>query len=336
MKQKPAELQPFLEKGGLKQCRVFVLFGPDEGRIRHLTDTIAKAAKPAEKRILLPKAIVDGEVLLADEMTATSLFGDIQVYIAQGVGDNVTAAVEPLQQLQAENILVLQAGDSVNTRSSLVRLAEAASNMVCIGCYMEEGDSLKGNIRGMFQAESLSIEPTALQAFTELVDADYSVLKSEVTKLALYKGGSGTVTEEDVLKSISGGVVEDMDQLIQAVFQCDIRLLQTIYYDLLEAKTPIQLMLRSLLNHAYKLQYLAEQVASGQSVDAVVRGAKPPIFFRQQPMMRKQLSLWRPDSLKQAIPLLWKAERDSRLHAAANSPSLLFRELADVAKLVRK
>ena len=138
----------------------------------------------------------------------------------------------------------------------------------------------------------------------------------------------------DAVATASAGVVEEIDELVNAVYQSEIRTLESSFYRLQDAKTPLVPILRSLTARAQQLQQLKAAEAAGRPLEMALKSLR--IHFRQEPAVRRQLTLWTDAALKDAISQLWKCERDSRLHAASAAPSLLFRHFADLAKLVRR
>ena len=48
-------------------------------------------------------------------------------------------------------------------------------------------------------------------------------------------------------------------------------------------------VIRAMLRHLQRLHLLAARIAGGGSVDEAIRGARPPIFFKQQDSYRRQL-----------------------------------------------
>ena len=72
-------------------------------------------------------------------------------------------------------------------------------------------------------------------------------------------------------------------------------------------------MIRALLRHLQRLHLLALQVARGGSIDTAVRGARPPIFFKEQDSFRRQLQRWSEPRLRAATERVAEAEFHMKL-----------------------
>ncbi|HYM73690.1 MAG TPA: DNA polymerase III subunit delta, partial [Stellaceae bacterium] len=74
-----------------------------------------------------------------------------------------------------------------------------------------------------------------------------------------------------------------------------------------EGENPVSVV-RATLRHLQRLHALAARIAGGEPADAVLRAARPPIFFKQQDSFRRQLRLWREPQLRRQLDALAAAE----------------------------
>ena len=67
-------------------------------------------------------------------------------------------------------------------------------------------------------------------------------------------------------------------------------------------------VIRAALRHLQRLHGLAARVAGGISAEDAIRGARPPIFFKQHDSFRRQLGRWREARLRRQLDALAEAE----------------------------
>ena len=67
-------------------------------------------------------------------------------------------------------------------------------------------------------------------------------------------------------------------------------------------------MLRILNNKIQKLIKMKEVEENFTSIDNLINSEKPPIFWKDKPNIRKQLSIWKPKDLKEIIIKIDKIE----------------------------
>jgi len=74
-----------------------------------------------------------------------------------------------------------------------------------------------------------------------------------------------------------------------------------------EGESPVAAV-RAMLRHLHRLHELLARVAAGAAVDEAMRSARPPIFFKHQDGVRRQLAQWREPGLRAALDRLAQAE----------------------------
>ena len=60
-------------------------------------------------------------------------------------------------------------------------------------------------------------------------------------------------------------------------------------------------LLRILSNKIRKLLYMKEIEKKYNNLDSLINSAKPPIFWKEKPIIKKQLSIWKLNELKEII-----------------------------------
>ena len=61
------------------------------------------------------------------------------------------------------------------------------------------------------------------------------------------------------------------------------------------------MLFRILSNKIHRLLKIKEQENSSNNVDNLINTFKPPIFWKDKPIVKKQLSIWKLDDLKEMI-----------------------------------
>ena len=68
------------------------------------------------------------------------------------------------------------------------------------------------------------------------------------------------------------------------------------------------LLLRILSNKIHRLLKIKKEVAGSYSFDAILNTCRPPIFWKEKPIVKKQLTIWKLKDLKKIIPDINKTE----------------------------
>ena len=84
---------------------------------------------------------------------------------------------------------------------------------------------------------------------------------------------------------------------------------QALDRSFLAAESPISLI-RAMQRHLQRLQLAAAERSGGQPDDSVI--GRMRVHFSRRSSMKRQLSIWSPDLVSQAIDIAMEAERDCK------------------------
>jgi DNA polymerase-3 subunit delta len=142
---------------------------------------------------------------------------------------------------------------------------------------------------------------------------DRLLTRAELEKLTLYAGDGGRIGLDDARAITADSAALSLDDAVLAAAAGDAtaldRALARVFQ---EGESPVT-VIRALLRHLHRLHLLAIRVAAGESIDAAIRGARPPIFFKEQDSWRRQLQRWSEKRLRTALDRVATAEFHMKL-----------------------
>lgn len=295
-----------------------VVHGSDEGMVREQAQTMVKAVVGALDD---PFSIarIDDEALgadpgrLADEALAISLMGTRRVVWIRNGGSATAKALESyLPDAKGDTLIVIEAG-ALKKTDKLRQLAEKADNAAAIACYSDGISDLRELVGRSLRAEGVGISNEALEHFVSLLGSDRALSRMEIEKLCLYGRGKSEITLEDIA-AISGDASSlAIDALMDAVFGGDIAGADDILARLLEAGTSPAALIISAANHVGQLRRMRLQMRTSGDASSAVKAARPPVFFKRQASIARQLTLWPMTALLSAGAAIAECEGRTRL-----------------------
>jgi DNA polymerase-3 subunit delta len=153
----------------------------------------------------------------------------------------------------------------------------------------------------------------AIQYLVEHLGSDRLLSRGELEKLAIYAGEGGQIDLDDVRLSIGDSAALALDDAIAAAAEGDAarveRVLDRVFQ---EGDSPVSVV-RAMLRHLQRLHVLAARLAMGVTFAEAMRTARPPIFYRQQDNIRRQLALWNEAGMRALIERVAQAELHMKL-----------------------
>jgi DNA polymerase III subunit delta len=305
----------FLRRDAAKAIAVLI-YGPDGGtvreRARQLVISVAGSIDdPFAVTRLDDSVLADDPARLADEAQTLSFGGGRKAVWVENAAAGFLKAMPLITSGPAGNLIVAEAG--VLAKSAALRtLFEPAADLWIVPCYEDSALDLERLIAEELDAKGIATDMEVRQALVDLLGADRRMSRQELAKLALYCHGRSHVTLADV-EAVCGDVAElSADDLLNAVFDGAIADADGAFTRLRDSGAAGAGLLIMAASHAARLTRLRVDVERGKTPEMAVRQARPPVFFKQQAAMQRQVALWDGESLLAASELLGRATRDTR------------------------
>ncbi len=282
-----------------RNMRLFLVFGPDTGavteRARRL-EALCSSRDPAGGSVVrLGSDEVDRNPgLLSDEINAASLFGGepvITLRITDG-RHNVMAALTPLLAAPPKaGWLIVEAGDLKPTNA--VRKAfQANDNAAALPCYQSNARDLATMAHAMFADAGCTIEPDAVDLLVATIGNDRLISRSEIEKLVLFIGEGGRAGIDDVLAVVGENLEVRGERITDDAFLGRGEAVEAALIRLrAEGQSPVALATQAL-RQIIVLHRMRASVAPGKPADAIVKQARPPIFFNRRSAVETVLARW--------------------------------------------
>jgi len=295
------------------EIRAVLLYGPDAGLVRERAAALVRTVcpdlqDPFRVADLTGSALAADPARLADEVAQISLMGGRRVVRLREAGD----ALAPLfgrflADTPGDALVVVEAGD-LPGRSALRRVFDDAPAAAAIGCYPDNARDLADLVRDTCAAQRIAISRDAVDFLVGHLGGDRLLTRAELDKLTLYAGEGGRIGLDDARAVIADSAALSLDDALLAAAEGDAaaldRALARVFQ---EGESPVT-VIRALLRHLQRLHLLALRVGGGDSIDAAIRAARPPIFFKEQDSWRRQLQRWSDKRLRVALDRAAEAE----------------------------
>lgn len=300
------------------RVRAVLIYGPDRGLVRERQDRIiakllADPQDPFSRVDLTPEQVQEDPVRLTDELASMSLLGGTRVVVLRDVTDKMADPIRTsLEHADGNNYLIVTA-DELAARSSLRKLFESGSAIAALPCYREEGADRSQTIEKTLLERGFRADRDVIAYLMRYLSTDHQIIRSELERLMLYQGEDTHITLEAARAVIGDSDEHSLDHVCQAVGNGQTELLVRALDRLfLEGMAEI-MILRSMHRYFSRLQDVHALMAQGKSADMAVKSLRPPVFFKEQPVIKRQAERWRPVLVSKALHLLLEAERDVKL-----------------------
>ena len=311
MKIAPKTAESFLAKPD-KDYRAALLYGPDSGGVRDRAKKMAAAILGANPDPFAIMELTEAKVLadpamLSDELSAISMMCPKRVILIRDGGDKLTKIIEGAVPAFNSSCFLIVMADELSTRSSLRAWFEKSSDVAALASYRDEVRDIQAVIRKAFDEAKLPVDREVMDYLAGQLGNDRYVTYQELDKIITYAGGK-PLTLADVQALVDYNRETNMDDIVSAVADKNLAALEKMLMLLLrEGMQPVA-YLRALQRYFNRLYSLKSMVVAGMPVDEVVSGVRPPVFFRQVPILTRHIQQWSIENITRALSLLVSAE----------------------------
>lgn len=316
--------------------RLFLLYGPDEAGSIALTKRLERAMGPGAERVDLDGATLKGDpARLSDEAASFSMFGDKRWIRLSGFGDEALSAIEALLQGEQAGNPVVALGGALKGTSKLVKACLDHAAVMAFASYVPDEREAAQIAVALAQEQGLRLSTDLARKIADLTGGDRALMAGEIDKIALYLDAAPDHPAEataEALNALSAEAIEsDSTPLINAVMGGDLSLLHHELAMLDIRGASLASIFRPLLSRALMIATIRAEVDRGERLDAAMDSAGKAIFWKEKPVVQRQVKRWNAPAIARAIQRLSFAERATR--DSRNAGDLVVRhELLTIAR----
>ena len=296
-----------------ENIKTVLLFGPDQGLVRERAEVlvhgmVGNLSDPFRVAEISANNLRDDPALLFDEASAISFTGERRVVRVRDVTESISKIIiDYCEKTPGEALVIIEAGN-LTPRSKIRAIYEKASHGAAIGCYSDEGTTIKEIIIETLDKENLKAAPDTISYLIENLGGDRMVSRSELNKLCLYMEGHTEISMEDAMACVGDSASMVIDDIAFAAASGDLeKLLRFMERALNEGATPISL-LRRTSRHFERLHLVGSAIEEGAAAAAAMKLLRPPVFFKHISAFQTHVRLWSTRKLEQALGSLTQAE----------------------------
>ena len=297
-----------------RESRAVLIFGADGGLVRERAGKIVKSVLGAQANDSFAKIeFSEAEILadppkLADELSAFSMMSPKRVIIIRDAGSKLTKIVEAIIPLFNKDTYLILAAGELDSKSTLRALFEKNEKCAAIACYKDEMRDVQAVIRSKLDEEGVRADREVVDYLASQLGNDRYITYQELDKIIIYAGEEKRLGLAEAEALVGYNQETKLDDLVNAVADKNlVSLEKQLTQNIREGVSPI-LYLRSLQRYFNRLYDISSKMSGGQSAEMVIAGLRPPVFFKQAPILTRHANNWSTENIVKALKLLVSAE----------------------------
>jgi DNA polymerase III subunit delta len=257
--------------------------------------------------------------ILNDNISTLSITRDKRVILLDltyiTVNKTIEGAILDTQKEKNNDYLLLIKANNLSSKNELVKFIEKLENGILVPCYEENISEVETQISRLFNQYKLKFSPNFLSVLSSKFNSDTSINLMEIKKLETFLINNPNVTEEMILSLITDNIDLNLNKIIQLCSTGKIQDALFSFDKVYENSSTAINITRLFIKHFKMIEKILLTVEKGSNILETINNMKPPIFFKDRPLLVFQCQLW---SLKK-INLIFKRLIEIELKCKSNT-----------------
>ena len=288
-------------KSCYKDYNFYLFYGKNNGAKKEEIKNIISLNKNKNVYKYEEKYILENEENFLINIFSGSLFENEKIIIINQGTDKIVKIIEQLFNKNNLNILIIIDADNLEKKSKLRNLFEKEKSFLCVPFYPDTQETLIKITYNYFKEKKIIISQSNINLIVNKSNGDRGILKNELKKIEFYSKNK-KVTAEVITKLTN--LIENFS-INELVDNCLAKNQKKTIYILNENnfnnKDSI-LIIKILINKLKKILILSQTLQNNNNnINQTIAEARPPIFWKDKEITKKQISIWKPKNIKNLI-----------------------------------
>jgi len=287
----------------LSKHNLLLLYGENIGLKKDIRSKIKIDLNKKEQDIEIlsfyENEIIGNEDDFYNSIYSGSLFSNKKMITINNGSDKILKLIEDIYIKYPENLILIIFSEILERKSKLRIFFEKSSTALCVPCYADNNKSLETILTSELRKNNITISRESINLLIDKSNNDRNNLRNEIEKIKAYSLNKKNLSVEEI-KSIANFSGEyKSDSLINECLNGDINQYKKIVSELYVNTVNYVFLLRILYNKIQKLLSIKKLENSTKDIDVLISSFKPAIFWKEKPIIKKQLSIWNQEDLKE-------------------------------------
>ena len=314
----------------IDEYKIILFYGENQGLKEEFKKNIKINNKSNEILNLLQDEIIKNENLLINEITNKSLFNNKKIIFIDQVNEKILNILEKIIEDISDEKIIVFAGN-LDKKSKLRSYLEKSKLSGVVPCYQDNEITIRKIItnrlsgyQGLstqvinFIIQNTGLDRSKVNNEIKKIESCFLEKKIDLEKIDLLLN---IKTNEDFNKlkdeALNGNKITTNKLLADTVFESE----NNIYY------------LSSINQRINKLYEIEKMKQNNSNVETLVSNLKPPVFWKDKPILIEQINKWNKDKIQIALKKTYSVELQIKTSSSIKNDLLIKNLIVDLCSV---
>jgi len=288
-----------IENGNFKY---YLFYGENRGFKDEIINTFTKKEE-INKLIYFENEILENTNNFYNSISSKSFFENEKIIIIKKSTDKIKNLIEEIIAKNYDSLTIILDAEVLEKKSKLRNYFEKEKELICIPFYSDNYQTLNIIAQNFFNKRKIKISTQTLNLIIERANGKRKDLNTELNKIENYLGNKQKIDLDEAIKLTNFSGDYDISELVDnCLAQNKTKLIKIINENNFSNDDSV-LIIRSLLSKSKRLLRIQEELEKNINLETIITTFKPPIFWKDKEVVKKQVKLW---SKKNAFNLIFE------------------------------
>ena len=288
------------EKLKSNKSNFHLIYGNNEGIKEDIIDKFYLKNFTGELLKYDEQEILNNKDEFISSLLMESLFETSKLIIISRATDKMIETIKYILERNLEARIIIKSS-TLEKRSKLRSLFEKGDQMICTPVYEDDNKSLGIIINNFLREYKLNLSQEIKNILIERSKGDRINLKNELLKLKNLSVSKNKLSIDDVIKLSNLAENYSVFELSDNYLAKNSKKVSNILNENNYSSEDCILIIRTILNKSKRLLKIRNEVDNNANIDQVISSFKPPIFWKEKDIVKKQAQSWSTDEVKEII-----------------------------------
>ena len=290
-----------LNKLELNNYKFYLFYGDNEGSKEEAIKKIFEQNYLDKIYRYEEKEILDNIDNFFNSILTKSFFDNEKLIIINRATDKIRETIESLIEKNPEDIKIILNSKNLEKKSTLRKIFEKDKSIICVPFYEDNNQTLNSIISLFFRNKKIPISQQLINVLIERSRGDRKNLNNELEKIDAYLLNKKNLNLEEIIKLTNLAENYNASELVDHSLAKNTRKTVTILNENNYSDEDNIIIIRTLLAKLKRLVKIHELVDEKNNIEQAVSTSKPPIFWKDKPLVIQQIRSWKKEHLKDLI-----------------------------------
>ena len=289
------------DKFKTSKSNIHLIYGNNEGLKEEIINNVYLKDFDGDILKYEEQEILNQEDDFLSSLLNKSLFENNKLIIISRITDKLIYIINKILDKQIADVKIVFKCSNLEKKSKIRTMFEKEKNLICTPVYEDNIGSLNYIIQNFLKKNQLNLSQEIKNILIERSNGDRINLWNELTKLKNLSISKKKLDTNDVIKLSNLTENYSVFELSDNYLAKNSKKVSHILNENNYSSEDCILIIRTLLSKSKRLLKIKSEMDNNSNIEQVISSFKPPIFWKEKEIVKKQAQSWSTDEVKEII-----------------------------------